>query len=486
MRANLLCGRGGVSHLVDEDTRHSLPIGQMGNYQDYLKKQPLPLRELESAPVRQHMFGNPFKTNKNLMMMTDEVSGLGGVDEVQIVSAGGQTPPSGVGGGLQTLGRGLKRPAEQMMAAPPKRRKGPLPRDFQLRSPRDSPVYRTNDLDYVPNFLSQEMVAAASPPMVNGLKSSLSAGGKVTAGVLDLSFNSEGSAAESEELEPPALRDETTTAKGRKLRATILSQKFSTNEAVLTRSPMPASQTVSDHFNKNNNKTDFLRHEVTSKTVDTLNVPNIVEPVTMETDTSSPSMLLGLTSPDTPLQATLQQQQPVAAWQPNGQPEHHGPAAVVTLQQPRHRPESLNAFSKDVIGEILNLPPPSELPILPSPGVENSPDMVLLLEDSLPAPRDKKMSMPAVVRWEKPSLSSEVATAPVASAVTVSDEREDVTEEELRSFRLRNNNVRQLIYKEVKRPGRCHVHLWKMLEGLHGPPWVRKQFIHEVKQEALR
>ena len=72
MRANLLCGRGGVSHLVDEDTRHSLPIGQMGNYQDYLKKQPLPLRELESAPVRQHMFGNPFKTNKNLMMMTDE------------------------------------------------------------------------------------------------------------------------------------------------------------------------------------------------------------------------------------------------------------------------------------------------------------------------------------------------------------------------------------------------------------------------------
>ena len=118
MRANLLCGRGGVSHLVDEDTRHSLPIGQMGNYQDYLKKQPLPLRELESAPVRQHMFGNPFKTNKNLMMMTDEVSGLGGVDEVQIVNAGGQTPVSGgTVGGLQHLGRGLKRPAEQLLAA---------------------------------------------------------------------------------------------------------------------------------------------------------------------------------------------------------------------------------------------------------------------------------------------------------------------------------------------------------------------------------
>jgi hypothetical protein len=61
-----------------------------------------------------------------------------------------------------------------------------------------------------------------------------------------------------------------------------------------------------------------------------------------------------------------------------------------------------------------------------------------------------------------------------------------VTEEELRSFRLRNNNVRQLIYKEVKRPGRSHDVLWKMLDGLHGPAWVRKQFIREVKLEALR
>ena len=47
----------------------------MGNYQDYIKKQPVALREIESAPVRQHMFGNPFKINKNMIL--DEV-----VDEV--------------------------------------------------------------------------------------------------------------------------------------------------------------------------------------------------------------------------------------------------------------------------------------------------------------------------------------------------------------------------------------------------------------------
>ena len=38
--------------------------------------------------------------------------------------------------------------------------------------------------------------------------------------------------------------------------------------------------------------------------------------------------------------------------------------------------------------------------------------------------------------------------------------------------------MRQLIDKEVKRPGRGHTELWDMLTGL--------QFIHEVRQEAVR
>jgi len=58
--------------------------------------------------------------------------------------------------------------------------------------------------------------------------------------------------------------------------------------------------------------------------------------------------------------------------------------------------------------------------------------------------------------------------------------------EELRSIRLRNNNVRQLIYKEVKKPGKAHQQLWEMLGNLQGPAWVRRQFIQEVRQEAVR
>ena len=76
----------------------------MGNYQDYLKKQPLPLREIESSPVRQHMFGNPFKINKNMIL--DEV-----VDEVAMQGA----PGGGQGQGqLPSTGKAAKRALQQM------------------------------------------------------------------------------------------------------------------------------------------------------------------------------------------------------------------------------------------------------------------------------------------------------------------------------------------------------------------------------------
>jgi hypothetical protein len=43
---------------------HNSAVQDMGNYQEYLKRMPQPLREIETTPVRQHTFGNPFKVNK--------------------------------------------------------------------------------------------------------------------------------------------------------------------------------------------------------------------------------------------------------------------------------------------------------------------------------------------------------------------------------------------------------------------------------------
>ena len=44
-------------------TRHQVPIGQMGNYQEHLKHIN-PLRELDSGSVRTQLFGNPFKLER--------------------------------------------------------------------------------------------------------------------------------------------------------------------------------------------------------------------------------------------------------------------------------------------------------------------------------------------------------------------------------------------------------------------------------------
>ena len=55
-----------LPHLVTPTfavTKHELPIGQMGNYQEHLKKIN-PLRELDSGSVRTQLFGNPFKLEK--------------------------------------------------------------------------------------------------------------------------------------------------------------------------------------------------------------------------------------------------------------------------------------------------------------------------------------------------------------------------------------------------------------------------------------
>lgn len=68
MRANFLQPSLAHTRLVDEDSVHSMPVAQMGNYQEYLKRMTPQLREIESQPVRQHMFGNPFKIDKRMMV----------------------------------------------------------------------------------------------------------------------------------------------------------------------------------------------------------------------------------------------------------------------------------------------------------------------------------------------------------------------------------------------------------------------------------
>lgn len=123
---------------LDQDAAHSLPISQMGNYQEYLKRQTPQLREIESAPVRQHMFGNPFKIDKRMM-----------VDEADIDLVGSGSP------GTNRMSKRANPSADASIRLPSKRKPGPLPRDFSIRRP---------SMDYTPPQSPVPVIAPSPVP----------------------------------------------------------------------------------------------------------------------------------------------------------------------------------------------------------------------------------------------------------------------------------------------------------------------------------
>ena len=385
MRANLVGrgrGAGSQTQTVDSDTRHTLPIAQMGNYQDYLKKQPLPLRELESQPVRQHMFGNPFKINKNLMMGADEVSGIGAIDEVQLVGVAGPAATA--------AGRGVKRTAEALQQpGPPKRRKGALPKDFQFVSPRSSPARSSPPSS--PSPLEAAPPPQATPPPVVAPRPGLANGvlvpgqGTVYPGGKMAAFRSQCEVVDMEPEPPLVIMEE--------VKMLELPEEDEEEELI---------QVDDDD--------DYVDdHEPEVKPLNNIK-KNPVSPYDCLPYDSSPSM----TPPDSPRDCPSPPLYSDTKLELNG--------------------------GKNGVYEVLELVEPEEL--------------------SPPSP--------VMVKPEK------------------MEKLGNLTAEELRSIRLRNNNMRQLIYKEVKKPGRQHRTLWEMLAKLHGPPWIRRQFILEVRQEAVR
>ncbi|CAI9726679.1 Hypothetical predicted protein [Octopus vulgaris] len=129
MRTNFLQVSPQNSKLIDDDYIHSIPVQQMGNYQEYLKKMPATLREIETQPVRLHMFGNPFKVNKNIM-----------IDEADEAVFGQQS-------------RSKKTSQDTLVNSLPRKRKpGPLPRDLPIKRPAS------------PSIMTE--AAAVSPPPV--------------------------------------------------------------------------------------------------------------------------------------------------------------------------------------------------------------------------------------------------------------------------------------------------------------------------------
>ncbi len=104
---------------------------------------------------------------------------------------------------------------------------------------------------------------------------------------------------------------------------------------------------------------------------------------------------------------------------------------------------------------------------------------------------DVKNNLVAVVNGRRtsrdisPAPPIHVAPAPVKTEHQPGPEPA-LSKEELRRVFIRNQNMRHLIFKEVKRPGKDHGRLFEMLRDLHGPPSVRRTYIRDVIIEARR
>ncbi|TMW51701.1 hypothetical protein DOY81_003193 [Sarcophaga bullata] len=113
-----------ATSLVAKDSGHCLPISEMGNYQEYLKNKDNPLREIEPTNVRQHMFGNPYKKDKH-MVMVDEAD-LGEVSPMK-----GSNGAGGPGGPSSSMGPSGVKKIDTSRAR--KRKAGPIRMDYVFR-----------------------------------------------------------------------------------------------------------------------------------------------------------------------------------------------------------------------------------------------------------------------------------------------------------------------------------------------------------------
>lgn len=124
----------GATTGVNGAAGHCLPISEMGNYQEYLKNKETPLREIEPTNVRQHMFGNPYKKDKH-MVMVDEADMVGEV--APMMKTGGGAIPGGSGGGPGGPMMMNKKMGEVIGGMLPKmsrkRKAGPIARDYKFR-----------------------------------------------------------------------------------------------------------------------------------------------------------------------------------------------------------------------------------------------------------------------------------------------------------------------------------------------------------------
>eukprot|EP00094_Tigriopus_californicus_P006809 TCALIF_06558-PB protein Name:"Similar to ints6-a Integrator complex subunit 6-A (Xenopus laevis)" AED:0.11 eAED:0.11 QI:0/0.5/0.8/1/1/1/5/294/965 len=358
MRSNYLQPTLSSIKLLDDDITHSLAIGQMGNYQDYLKKMPMPLREIESQPVRQHMFGPLPK------------------DYVYR-----KTPPS--------------TPTREPSPSPP-----PPSSQTQSYRPPSCPTYSISQEDRD----KEESLSGSLPPQVTPLLTPPSSPARLVA-------------------EPPTANNIQPIEEEDKDKDSIHLR----NGDHLPQSPALVNGVNSDTPPNPDLMGVSIAHSESDSDDEK---PLVIDPEPQEEDPPAPPSNLSSPAPVSttpPIAPTLAR---ADSFRLNAQQEQLMTSEIAGILG------TGNGHAAKVNGKMTN--------------------------GSRKVSRD---------------------SSPVTS---IKDTENVMSKEEIRSVVQRNQNMRQMIYKEVKRPGKNHETLFSMLKDLHGPRTIKEAYIGEVILEAKR
>ena len=150
--------------------------------------------------------------------------------------------------------------------------------------------------------------------------------------------------------------------------------------------------------------------------------------------------------------------------------------------------EPATIVKNDVEHHVFNQEPAIAVPAVPSQ--QHHPPQIHIPVAPIPtatlnhssSPQKKPPSLPPVSVAPPPHHPPKSEAATVKAAVV----KKEWDRDERRKVETRNNNMRQIIYKEVKRPGRNYDRLLELLKELHGPAEIRQQYILDVIKEATR
>ncbi|XP_058444096.1 integrator complex subunit 6 [Malaya genurostris] len=421
-----------------KDSGHCLPIADMGNYQEYLKNKETPLRELEPTNVRQHMFGNPYKKDKN-MVMVDEAD----LNEIAPMK-----------GGRGELGVGaLKNRTDPNARLSRKRKAGPIRKDYifkrkctGLSSSSSSSV--TSETSSLADFTSDDESVSSITSIGSESELDDDRDGEL---VVDFEFPSDKdeespiNAHVREFIEGP---DE-----GGGLGAGQPPEPMDTTMPDYAQST-PNSMPYHHHYH--HHPLHYPPHHTTTATVSPA-ASSILNPVVVATSTTSNSSCTASTNISLATSSSTNDMNDVLEISNILKTCHNGGNTFATPEEPSPEPEQVKPLKA--------VKPKAEPPTLKVESVSTS-DRILLNggDHIIPSPPAKAV----VVTQPSPKLPR------------------PLTEEERTRIREENYETRSIIFKDIRRPGRNYSLLLEHLHLIKGDLQIKTTFIEMCVKEALR